>query len=236
MIDALRVVQYSLRDLWDEFVWLVLLNVLWSLTLVLPLVPFFVLDDTPLGSMLIYGFLLALPLPLVSGALCYVANQVSRGRPANWGIFVLGLRRYWAKSLAVAGINLVVLILIAANLQFYGVILQGAWTAFAFSAWVVVGAYWLLVQVFWFPMVLAQAEEKVLLALRNALAMVVLTPGFSLVLGVLLAILGALSVLLSVPLVVFAASLFFLVFNHATRSRLAHVKKEPYRPGAADRA
>jgi len=29
----------------------------------------------------------------------------------------------------------------------------------------------------------------------------------------------------------FLASLFLLIANHATRSRLAHVQKKPYHPG-----
>jgi len=231
MIDALRVAKFSLRDFWEEFVWLVLLNLLWILTVALPIIPLFVVADANLFLALTMSLLLALPLPIASGALCFVANQVSRGKAVDWGTFVTGLRRYWAKSLAVALINLVVLGLIATNLHFYGFILQGSWTAFALSAWLVVGIYWLLVQVFWFPIILELESEKVLLALRNALAMVIITPGFSLALAVVMVVLGALCIVLSVPAVLAMASLLLLMANHATRSRLAFVQKKPYRPG-----
>lgn len=231
MLDALRVARFSLKDFWEEFVWLVSLNLLWSLAAILPFAPLFVLSNLSSVWVLAAGLPLALPLPIVSGALCFVTNQVSRGKVAGWKTFVTGLRRYWAKSLAVALINLVVLILIGVNLQFYALVLEGTWTNFAFSAWLVVGIYWLLTQVFWFPMILELENEKVLLALRNSLVMVLVTPGFSVTLGVLLVVLVVLCVVLSVPLVMMMAALLLLIANHATRSRLAFVQKKPYTPG-----
>jgi hypothetical protein len=231
MIDALRIAKYSLRDFWEELVWLVLLNLLWSLTAILPLVPLFMLSSLDLIWALAGSLLLALPLPIVSGALCFVTNQASRGKIVRWGTFVTGLRCYWAKSLIVALINLVVLILIATNVQFYAVVLQGTWTNFAVIAWLVVGIYWLLTQMFWFPMILELENEKVLLALRNALAMVIITPGFTLTLGVMMVLLGAICIALSVPAILAMASLLLLIANHATRSRLAFVQKKPYSPG-----
>ena len=231
MVDALRVVKFSLRDFWDEFVMLALLNVLWSLTVMLPVVPLFVFKSLNLIGVLAISLPLALPLPIVSGALCFVTNQVARGKTINWGTFAVGLNRYWAKSLAVGLMNLIVLVLIAVNVQFYGFILKGTWTNFALSAWLVVGIYWLLVQVFWFPMILELEGEKVLLALRNALVLVIITPGFSLTLAVLIVVIGAVCIALSVPAVLIMASLLLLISNHATRSRLAHIQKKPYRPG-----
>jgi hypothetical protein len=230
MIDALRVIRYGLKDLWEEFISLVVLNLLWTLTATLPLIPLLALNSLSLVWGLAASLLLALPLPIVTGALCFVTNQVSRGKIPGWGIFVTGLRRYWTKSLTVALINLVVLVLIGANLQFYGLILQGTWTNYAFGAWLIVALYWLLTQVFWFPMILELENEKVLLALRNALAMVVITPGFTLALGALMLVLAALCIALSVPLVLIMASLLLLIANHATRSRLAFIQKKPYPP------
>jgi uncharacterized membrane protein YesL len=170
----------------------------------------------------------------VTAALCFVANQVSRGQVAAWGTFVIGLRRYGAKGLAVGLINLVGVGLIVVNLGFYGALVQGDWTVFAAVAWAVVAVYWLLVQVFWFPMILEMKNERVFLALRNALGLVFISPGFSLTMALLIFLLGALFIVLSVPAVVFMASFFLLLFNHATRSRLAHVRKEPYQPGVIE--
>jgi hypothetical protein len=231
MSEALQVVRFSLKDLWDEFLLLVVFNVLWSLTAILPVLALLVLSSVDPIWALVVGLLLLLPLPIVSGALCFVTNQISRGNAAGWGTFAAGLRRYWAKSLVVALINVVVLVLLVTNIQFYLLALQGAWTNFAVSIWLVLGIYWLLVQVFWFPMILELENEKVFLALRNAMVMVIVTPGFSVTLGILLLVLGILCVALTVPVILFMASLFLLIANHATRSRLAFTQKKPYRPG-----
>jgi hypothetical protein len=232
MVDALRVIRFSFRDYWEEFVWLSVLNLLWAVTLILPFAALLALGGMSLPLALVVGLVLAAPLPIVSAGICFVTNQVSRGKTVGWGTFVQGVRRYWAKGLLVAVISLVALILILANVQFYGLVLEGTWTDFALSAWLIVGIYWLLAQIFWFPMILEQEHERVFQALRNALAMVIITPAFSITLGVLLVILGALCLILTVPAVVIMGSLFLLIANHATRSRLAFVKKKPYEPWA----
>ena len=234
MKDALQVIRFSLRDFWDEFVLLVMISALWTLTLLLPTAPLFLLTNVPLLLVLGLMLLLALPLPIISGAACYVTNQVARGKAANWGTFWTGVKRYWLKSLVVALVNLVALILLATNFQFYGVLLEGTWTRFALAIWVLVTLCWFLVQVFWFPMLLELQDEKMLLALRNALLMALATPGFSLTLGVILAVLIVLCVMLVVPAMLFMAALILLVCNHATRSRLAYAQKKPYQPGIGD--
>lgn len=231
MVDALRVLRFSLRDFWEEFVLLVLLNILWSLSVVLPIVLLFALRGMDSIWMLALPLLFSLPLAIVSGGLCFVTNQISRGNAAGWETFAAGLRRYWVKSLAVAVVNLIALILIATNIRFYGFVLEGAWTNFAVAIWLVLGIYWLLVQVFWFPMILELESEKLLLALRNALVLVIVTPGFSLTLGIVLMVLGFLCIVLTVPALLLMASLLSLIANHATRSRLAYVQKKPYTPG-----
>jgi hypothetical protein len=234
MKDAFQVIRFSLRDFWDEFVLLVMLSALWTLTLFLPSAPLFLLTNVPLMLVLVLVLLLALPLPIVSGAVCYVTNQVARGKAAGWGVFLTGVKRYWGKSLVVALVNLVALVLLAANFQFYGVLLEGTWTTFALAIWVLVTAYWFLVEVFWFPMILELQNEKLLLALRNALLMALVTPGFSLTLAVILIVLIVLCILLVVPAMLFMAALVLLICNHATRSRLAYTQKKPYQPWAED--
>jgi hypothetical protein len=234
MRDALSITWQSLKDYWDDFVLLVLLNILWSLAVALPLLPLLTLGRTNLLWAVLLSLLLVLPLPIVSGAICFVANQITRGNAVSWGTFATGLRRYWSKSLIVALINLVALILLASNLQFYGVILQGTWTNFALSIWIILGLYWLLVQIFWFPMILELESEKVFTALRNALLMVLVTPGFTLVLAILIVVIVVLSIFLTVPAALLMATLLMLIANHATRSRLAYAQKKPYKPGAPE--
>ena len=231
MVDALRMIRYSLRDFWDEFVPLVVMNVLWSVAAALPFLVLLLLGDLNLPLRLAVSLAMLLPAFVFTGALGFVTNQVSRGKTANWSMFGTGLQRYWGKSLVVGLVNLVALVLLITNLQFYAFVLEGAWTNFALSLWLVLGLYWGLVQIFWFPMILELENEKVLLGLRNAVVMVIVSPGFSISLGLILLVLSVLCVILSVPAVLVMASFLLLVANHATRSRLALARKKPYKPG-----
>lgn len=225
MSDAFGVTWQSLKDLWEEFVFLIILNMLWTLTVAIVLAPLFLLGSkNPITALVLSSVLFAL-LPIVSGALCFVTNQISRGIAVGWGTFVTGLSRYWLKSLVVALINLVVLGLTVTNIQFYAFVLQGTWTNFALSVWVIVAIYWLIAQIYWFPMILELESEKVLEALRNALVLVIISPGFSLTMAIILLILAALCIALTVPIPLFMAALLLLIINHATRSRLTLVKQ-----------
>ena len=226
MIDALRVTWQSLKDLWEDFVLLIMMNILWSLAALLAIAPLLLLGGSEPILGLALSFVLFWLLPIATGALCFAANQVVRGNAVGWGTFATGLRRYWLKSMIVAAISLVVLALIAVNIQFYAVVLQGTWTLFAVSIWFVLGIYWLIVQVYWFPMLLELENEKVLLALRNALALPLVTPGFSLTIFAILVLLAVLSIVLTVPLPLFMAALLLLIANRATRSRIEMIQRK----------
>jgi hypothetical protein len=226
MIDAFRVARQGIKDLWEEFVLLILMNIIWSLIALLAIAPLLLLGGSGpfLGPAL--SFALFWLLPVVTGALCFVTNQVVRGDAIGWGTFATGLRRYWRKSLTVSALSLTAFILIAINIQFYAVVLQGVWTNFAVSIWAILGIYWLIVQVYWFPMLLEIENEKVLLALRNALALPIIAPGFSLTILLVLIILAILCIVLTVPLALFMAALLLLIANRATRSRIEMVQQK----------
>jgi hypothetical protein len=226
MIDALRVTGQSLKDLWEDFVLLIMMNILWSLAALLAIAPLLLLGGSDPFLGLALSFVLFWLLPIVTGALCFVTNQLVRGNAVGWGTFASGLRRYWLKSLIVTVINLVLLGLIAVNIQFYALVLQGTWTNFAVSIWVIIGIYWLIVQAYWFPMLLELENEKVLLSLRNALALPLVTPGFSLTIFLVLILLAVLCIVLTVPLPLFMAALLLLIANRATRSRIEMVQRK----------
>lgn len=226
MFDALRITWQSLKDLWDDFVFLIMVNLLWALSILLVLAPIFFWGGTYPILALIMSLALFIPVPVVSAGLCFVANQISRGNAVGWETFATGLRRYWLKGLVVALVNLIVLGLLFTNLQFYAFVLQGAWTNFALSAWIIAGIYWLIAQIYWFPMILELESEKVLEALRNALALVIISPGFSLAMAIVLLALMLLCVLLTVPMPLFMAILLMLIINRATRSRLDLVRRK----------
>jgi hypothetical protein len=202
------------------------MNIIWSLVALLAIAPLLLLGGSDPFLGLVLSFVLLWLLPVTTGALCFVTNQVVRGNIIGWGTFATGLRRHWRKSLIVTAISLTVLALIAINIQFYAFVLQGTWTNFAVSIWAILGIYWLIVQVYWFPMLLELENEKVLLSLRNALALPIITPGFSLTILLVLIILAILCIVLTVPLALFMAALLLLIANRATRSRIEMVQRK----------
>ncbi len=234
MRDLWAVVWLSAKSLWEDFVLFALWNVGWVTLAILPLGLFVVWGSAQPLLALGLAAILLLPLAAYSGALCYVANQAVRGRAVGWATFWFGLRTYWAKSVLVFLLGVVVLTLVLTNLYFYGRVVQGAWTNLALGIWWLLGLYWLLVQVFWFPMILELESEKVLHGLRSGLLMALVTPGFSLSLGVAIVLSAAVSMLLTVPAVVVLISFLMLLANHATRSRLAFAQGKRYDPGAED--
>lgn len=232
MRDLLTVTWQSVKGLGEDFALFAALNVGWVILAILPLgVLWFLGGALPLLALGLAAILL-LPLAAYSGAWCYVANQAVRGKAVGWATFWFGLRTYWARGILVFLLGAAGLIVVLANLYFYGQVVQGAWTPLAQALWLLLGLYWLLVQVFWFPMILELESEKVLQGLRRALLMGLVTPGFSLSLGVVIVVAVAVSLLLTVPAVVFLFSFLMLLANHATRSRLAFAQGRRYEPEA----
>jgi hypothetical protein len=230
MLDALRVLRFSLVDFWEELVLLIALNALWSLAVLLPVAPWLLFAGSPSPWFVPLSALLALPLPLVTAGLCFVANRVTRARSVNSQTFAQGVRRYWRKALAVTAINVVALLLVASNFRFYSSVLEGPLTSLALGIWLVLTGYWLLVQIYWFPLLLEMEDDRVLLGLRNALVLVIVSPGFSIAVGLLMLALTVVGTLLTVPVMLILASLLLVMANHATRSRLAYMRKKPYQP------
>lgn len=225
-MNVLGITWQSAKDFWEDFVFLLLMNVIWSLSVVLAVAPLLLLANTNPVLGLGLSLVLFVPVPIVSGGLCFVTNQISREKTVGWEAFFVGLRRYWAKSLVVALLNVIALILLVVNVQFYAAIVQGGWTLVVQIIFVVLGVYWLLVQIYWFPMILELESEKVFQALRNSLAMVLISPLFSLGVGVALLLLAVLCIALTIPALLIMAALLLLIMNHATRSRLAVVQEK----------
>lgn len=234
MRDLWAVAWLSAKSLWEDFVLFAMLNIGWVALAALPLGLLLVLGSAQPWLALGLAVVLLLPLAVYSGAFCYVANQAVRGKAVGWATFWTGVRSYWAKSMIVFLLGVVVLALMGTNLQFYGQVLQGAWTNVVLSIWLLLGLYWLLVQVFWFPMILELESEKVLHGLRSALLMVLVTPFFSLSLAFVIVLSVAVSAVLTVPAVVLLISFLMLLANHATRSRLAFAQGKRYDPWAEE--
>jgi hypothetical protein len=159
-----------------------LLAMLLSLPIVLVLivVAFFVhsLSVVPLGIAILVG---ALPNPACMG-LQTLARELGRGDTLNFGEQWQGLRTYWRVSLRAWLIAAAITITCALNVAFWATQAVNPATrlhgvaAPLFLVWALILLFWLGVHLYVAPLLLAQAEARVLLAYRNAAVIMLSRP------------------------------------------------------------
>jgi hypothetical protein len=154
------------------------------IVLVLIVVAFFVhsLSVVPLGIALLVG---ALPNPACMG-LQTLARELARGHTADFGEQWQGLRMYWRVSLRAWSIAAAIAITCVLNMAFYATQAANPATrlhavaAPLFVVWTLILFLWLGIQLYVAPLLLAQAEARVLLAYRNAAVIMLSRPVASL--------------------------------------------------------
>jgi len=168
-----------------------LLAMLLSLPIVLVSIvaAFFVhsLSVVPLGIALLVG---ALPNPACMG-LQTLARELARGQIPDFGDQWQGLRTYWRVGLRAWLMAAAITIICALNAAFYGTRAADAatrWHTIAaplFVVWTLILLLWLGVHLYVAPLLLAQAEARVLLAYRNAAVIMLSRPVASLTVSVI---------------------------------------------------
>ena len=128
------------------------------------------LSLVPLGVALLVG---ALPNPACMG-LQTLTRELARGDTANLREQWQGLRTYWRVTLRAWLIAAAISITCVLNMAFYGTQAADpaarlhAVAAPLFVVWTLVLFLWLAIHLYVAPLLLAQAEARVLLAYRNA--------------------------------------------------------------------
>jgi uncharacterized membrane protein YesL len=202
MSAALRVAGRTLRDAWDAFVQLALLNLVWfglSLTVVL--------------------------LPPATVAMFEATNELARGRTPAVADFVRAIPRYFLPAWGWAILNVAVGTVLGVNLAFYSnpeplhLALRGLF--------LLATLLWVVSQLLVWPYRFEQTDPSLRLALRNALLTTLAAPVFSLILGAVVALVAVLSAVLLAPLPFFSAAFLCLLGNHAVLDRLVAFGKRP---------
>jgi hypothetical protein len=168
-----------------------LLAMLLSLPIVLVsiLVAFSVhsLSVVPLGIAVLVG---ALPNPACMGLQAF-ARELARGQVPEFGDQWQGLRTYWRVGLRAWVMAAAITIICALNAAFYATRAANAatgWHTIAASmsvVWTLILLLWLGVHLYVAPLLLAQAEARVLLAYRNAAVIMLTRPVASLTASVI---------------------------------------------------
>lgn len=114
----------------------------------------------------LFSVLIVTAVPALGG-LFYATNQMAHGGGGNWRTFWEGFRRYFWLSWRWGLINAVVLMVLGVSLWFYGQI-ETSWIIGVRVALIGLGAAWIEFQLFTFPLLLEQADQRFVVALRNS--------------------------------------------------------------------
>ncbi|MEW5869733.1 MAG: YesL family protein [Chloroflexota bacterium] len=159
--------------------------------------------------------LLVVTAPPASAALYYATNRLAHGQRANWRDFFTGLRQHFWLGWRWGLLNLVIIFVLLSNYIFYGSF-EGGWVSWVQGVFLALIFLWLLLQIFTFPLLLEQQDQRLRTALRNSLVFYVKRPGFCLGVGLTSLVLIILSTTLLVPAwVVITASLCAYLANRA---------------------
>lgn len=211
-MSIFRVLWEAVRHFWDNLIVLAVMNML-TVLLMLPVVTF----------------------PPALAGLWYIGNQAAHGETVQWGDYFQGFRRYFLKSWGLALIDVLVAALVALNVWFYRpdvfpFNISDNLAVWIRSIFVALGFIWWCYQLYPMAMLLEQEDQRIRLALRNSLILVIVNPGAAFVVGVLSLLVLVLSLRVP-PLLVLVALAFLAV---ACNEVVIHLLK-PFRERAKAR-
>jgi hypothetical protein len=191
-----QVILQSLRDWWDEWFNILVVGVVWLLC-----------------------WLTVLLGPPATLGLYHVAHALAHGESLGLSGLFAGGRRYFFTSWRWALVNLAAIIVLFVNFVFYGQV-DAVWGVFLQGLFIGLGVLWWVVQFFTLPYLMEQEQPQLRLALRNGLLTVLASPGYTLVLVGVAALIIAFSLLLVMPLFLGIPCLIALLGTRAVMERI----------------
>lgn len=194
---SLGVLLESLRDWWDDWVFLTFLNLIWLLC----------------WLTIILG-------PPATFANYHFANRLVHGENIGIKGFIEGGRRYFLQSWIWMLVNLLVSFLLIANIWFYTA-LEPFWADFLQILFIILSILWLIVQFYSLPYLMEQEEKRLGIAFRNGLYTLIASPGYTFVVAGVSSLIAVLCVVLRVPLFVGGPFLIVILGSTAVKERVA---------------
>ena len=218
MTNVFRVFWEAVQDWWYDLFLLMLMNIV-TILLLFPIVTF----------------------PPALAGLWNAGNIVAHGKAVGWADYFQGFRRYFLKAWGLALLNILMIAIVFTNVRFYTPEIAPFEINETLSTWVrgffvAMGFLWLIIQLYPMAALLEQEDQRLRVAFRNSVVLLILNPGFTLVLALLLLLVAAVSTFFVVPWVV-ALALFAVVCNKAVlhllqphRERIRAEKEEAEQP------
>jgi uncharacterized membrane protein YesL len=171
----------------------------------------------------ILWFLLTLPVvtaPAAWAALVWMQRQAITQPSSTTEYFWDAFKLHFKRSLVVLGLNVVIVGINLTNLLAYAPdsSLQGAVLR---AIWALVLAAWFTVQFYVWPLLYEMETPNLWTAFRNAALMLMLNPGFTMGLWLVIVILSIISTVLTAAWFVLTGSFLAILANVAVMNRLA---------------
>jgi hypothetical protein len=229
MINALRVIWKSVKDIWEDMLILVLMNAL-SLVCIVPSLA--ILFGLPLlGIPLLFAILLSIPalIPFAGAwiALYTVCHRTANGFAIGWDHYWGAFKQYLIRSWLYMLFSIAVMAMIVINFFWYPSFFGAQdWVPWVQGVWIAVGFFWFVIQLYVYPFFVEQEVKSWRTALRNAALIAGANPLFTLILVIIAGLLTVLSAGLIPPLfVVIGLLIWVVVGTEAVANRIASYRK-----------
>jgi uncharacterized membrane protein YesL len=171
----------------------------------------------------ILWFVLTLPVvtaPAAWAALVWMQRQAIIQPSSTTEYFWEAFKLHFKRSLVVLGLSVVIVGINLTNLLVYATdsSLQGAVLR---AIWVLVLAAWFTVQFYLWPLLYEMEKPDLWTAFRNAALMLLLNPGFTMGLWLVIGVLAVISTVLTAAWFVLTGSFLAILANVAVMNRLA---------------
>ena len=191
----------ALIDLWDALIPIVGINIAWFVLTILVVTAF-----------------------PAFGGIYYATNRIVHGESVNLGTFFEGFKEYFWTSWKWGLVNLLVYLILASNIWFYGQFEGWGFLVLQSLFFSLILIYTCL-QIYTFPFLLEQDEPSIKTALRNSFAAFVRYMGRSFGLLFVLVLLAVVSVLLPPLWIVITVSFMVFLANWQTLYVIQELEK-----------
>ncbi|MEA3407653.1 MAG: hypothetical protein U9R48_06195 [Chloroflexota bacterium] len=217
--EAMRVFWQTLKDTWEELYSIGMVNLVWLFSWGLPVG---LSTATKIPIVIIAGLVLGILLfPVTMAGIYYVANRVAHATTFHFSDFVEGIKRYWWRALLWLLANGAFVLLIYMNLQFYPSVFEGQWVALVLGFWIAVFLFWVMMQIYFWPLLIAQEEPKMLLAWRNSAYLILANPFYAFFIFSFTLVLLAVSIVLTLPFIFVGMGILAILGNNAVLTLLS---------------
>ncbi len=197
MREGLAVLQESLRDTYDNLLFLVPANLV-TILLLLPVVT----------------------APPALAGLWAVGNRVARGEKSGWRVYFAAFRACFGRAWAVAGLHLLALATLLADLWFYAPAnnplgLPPTISFFIQAFFLGMYLFWLLLSQYFLPLLMEQDDRRIRTMVRNAAVLLTMQPGPAVLLLAVTLLTSLASTLLAAPWLLLTPAFLAVLTNNA---------------------